>query len=115
MDKEFLDQLANLMMGVLIASTALCGLTSVVVGQIRGSPDIDIDDKKAMVGFLSFSFLCGIAAMFLTIIWFSAPTTDVFSTFSAASLAPFLLIVQIITLVAPIAGFWFSIWGKGDS
>lgn len=114
MDKELLDQFVNLMMGVLIASTALCGLTSVVVGQIRGSPDIDIHDKKAMIGFLSFSFLCGIIAMILTIVWFSAPTTDIFSPLSFASLAPFLLILQIIILVAPIASFWLSTWEEED-
>jgi len=119
MEKEFLDQLfnqyVNLMMGVLIASTALCGLTSVVVGQIRGSPDIDINEKKAMVGVLSASFFCGIVAIILTIIWFSSPSVDIFSLFSETSWAPFLLLVQIVLLAGPIGTFWYSIRGKGNS
>ena len=107
MEQQLLGNFTNLMMGVLIASTSLCGLTSVVIGQIRVSHDLWIHERKAMVGSLSVSFLCGMAAIFLTIVWFPGATLDS-SLFSEVNLAPWLLFVQIVFLTAPIVGFWFS-------
>jgi hypothetical protein len=98
---------SNLMMGVLIAATAFCGLTGVVVGQIRKA-NLDISDKKDLLKSLLASFISGIIAILLTIMWFSAPTVDIRSL-PFNLLSPALFMLQAILFVVVILSFWPSV------
>ena len=100
------EYLGDLMMGVLIASTAFCGLTGVVIGQIR-ERESEIARRKAMVGFLSASFFFGVIAILFTIMWFSAPSTEI-SWLSPTVISPWALFAQIVLFVSVIVDFWLS-------
>ncbi len=101
---EVLMVYKELMMGVLIASTAFCGLTGVVIGQIKES-NLGIFRKKPMRLFLLASFVLGVVTVVFTITWFSAPFQST-SWHSPTVLCPWLLFVQIILFITIIVDFW---------
>ena len=106
MNPEINPYLGDLMMGVLVASTAFCGLTGVVIGQIKESNMIAFS-RKQMKLILSVSFVLGVGAVLLAILWFLTPVQTT-SRLSPLVVCPWFLFVQVILFVAVVVDFWFS-------
>ncbi|GEM_PF-3587834 len=98
------DYLGDLMTGVLIASTAFCGLTGILIGQIKQG---GLATVRGAVGAISASFILGVIAILFAIIWFSAPSADI-SWISPRVIAPWSLFLQIILFTAVVVDLWFT-------
>lgn len=94
----------ELMMGVIVASTAFCGLTGVVIGQVKEAKMSCFMIKPLKI-VLSISFLCGVLAVLLAIIWFPSGLSST-EWHSPTILSPWLLFMQIIFFMATIVDFW---------
>ena len=64
---------AELMMAVIVASTALVGLTGIIIGQIRDRKKLDIKMRKKIRNNLVASFGLGMVALLFGVIWFLVP------------------------------------------
>ncbi|UCH51152.1 MAG: hypothetical protein JSV54_09215 [Chloroflexota bacterium] len=98
------DYLGDLMMGVLVASTAFCGLTGILIGQIKVGRLVTV---RGAVGGITASFVLGIIAILAAILWFSAPMTDI-SLLSTRVIAPWSLFLQILLFTGVVVDLWFT-------
>jgi hypothetical protein len=98
------DYLGDLMMGVLIASTAFCGLTGILIGQIKQGGLATI---RGAVGMIAASSILGIFAILFAIMWFSAPSAGI-SWISPRVIAPWSLVFQILLFTVVVLDLWFT-------
>jgi hypothetical protein len=69
-----MEKFNDLMMAVVIASTALLGLTGIIIGQILDRRKLDIKmTRKKNRNILVVSFALGILASLFGVIWFLVP------------------------------------------
>jgi len=99
---------SELMMGVLVASAAFCGLTGVVMSQIREKQSATAW-RRSRALLLSFSFMLGVVAIVAAILWFLAPPAEI-SWLSPLVIGLWAFLVQIVLFVTVIVDFWLSEW-----
>lgn len=72
---ETVSYVPELMMAIVVASAALCGLIGVIMGQViqsQASPR----ERKSLIEWLSITLVLGVAAITFGYAWFSTPSTS---------------------------------------
>jgi hypothetical protein len=90
----------ELMMAIIVASTALVGLTGIIVGQIRGRRKLSIKWRRKIRNNLIASFGLGMAASLFGVLWLLVPVEP------WRSIAVFAFIFQVLCVVPTALAFW---------
>jgi hypothetical protein len=93
----------ELMMAIVIATTALIGMTAVVFGQVAQSNKLKSSEKRRLFKHLSRSISLGVVALLSSIFWFIIPI----DTRLVVIFPSLLLIAELVLLLAPALLIWY--------